>query len=70
MRFTFTLPRIPTPAGRQPTLFGHSGSTGSWLFHCPELDLSIAGTVDQGTAGAAPFRFAPKLLGVLARTPG
>ena len=43
-------------AGRRPvTLVGHSGATGTWLFHCPELDLHLAGTVDQTRAQAIPF---------------
>ncbi|MFI6518190.1 serine hydrolase domain-containing protein [Spirillospora sp. NPDC050679] len=49
--------------GRRPlTLVGHSGVTGTWLFHCPELDLHLAGTVDQTMAQAAPFRFMARCL--------
>jgi CubicO group peptidase (beta-lactamase class C family) len=62
MRFRFRVPRVRTPGGEVPTLVGHSGSTGTWLFHCPQLDVLLSGTVDQATAGAAPFRFLPKLL--------
>jgi D-alanyl-D-alanine carboxypeptidase len=29
------------------TLIGHSGSTGSFLFYCPELDVYLAGTLNQ-----------------------
>jgi D-alanyl-D-alanine carboxypeptidase len=61
----FRLPRWLTPFGAVPPLVGHSGSTGSWLFHCPELDVLLAGTVDQATAGAVPYRFLPKVLRVL-----
>lgn len=28
-------------------LIGHSGSTGSFLFYCPQLDIHIAGTLNQ-----------------------
>lgn len=50
-------------AGRQPaTLVGHSGATGTWLFHCPELDLHLAGTVDQTRGQAIPFRFMARCL--------
>jgi D-alanyl-D-alanine carboxypeptidase len=66
MRFRFPFPRVRTPGGTQPTLIGHTGSTGSWLFHCPELDLVLSGTVDQVTAGAVPYRFVPKVLRVFA----
>ena len=41
---------------RLPVLAGHTGSTGSWLWHCPQLDLMLAGTVDQTTAVTVPFR--------------
>jgi CubicO group peptidase (beta-lactamase class C family) len=61
----FHVPRMIAPFGRVPPLIGHTGSTGSWLFHCPQRDLLFAGTVDQATAGALPFRFVPKLLRAL-----
>jgi hypothetical protein len=63
----FDVPRMIAPFGRVPPLIGHTGSTGSWLFHCPTHDLLFAGTVDQATAGALPFRFVPKLVRVLGR---
>lgn len=44
--------------GRAPlTLIGHSGATGTWLFHCPELDLHLAGSIDQTKGAAVPFRY-------------
>jgi D-alanyl-D-alanine carboxypeptidase len=58
----FQLPRFLTPLHPMPAVIGHTGSTGSWLFHCPELDVRIAGTVNQATAGAVPYRFVPGLL--------
>ncbi|MEU4324751.1 serine hydrolase domain-containing protein [Nonomuraea dietziae] len=42
----------------------HSGATGTWLFHCPELDLHLVGTVDQTKGQAIPFRFMARCLGV------
>jgi D-alanyl-D-alanine carboxypeptidase len=62
----FRLPRVFTPFAPVPAVIGHSGSTGSWLFHCPERDLFLTGTVDQVTAGAVPYRFVPKLLRAVA----
>jgi D-alanyl-D-alanine carboxypeptidase len=62
----FRIPRALTPLSPMPALVGHSGSTGSWLFHCPERDLLLAGTVDQVTAGAVPYRLLPRLLRLLA----
>lgn len=61
----FRLPRVFTPLHPMPAVIGHTGSTGSWLSHCPELDLLLCGTVDQASAGAVPYRFVPKLLRVL-----
>ncbi len=29
------------------TLIGHSGSSGSFMFYCPELDIYVAGTLNQ-----------------------
>lgn len=63
----FKLPRWATPFAAVPAVIGHTGSTGSWLFHCPELDVFLAGTVDQATAGAVPYRFVPQVLSVLGR---
>jgi D-alanyl-D-alanine carboxypeptidase len=61
----FRLPRLLTPFRPVPELIGHTGVTGSWLFHCPELDLILAGTVDQVTAAPVPFRFLPRLIRTL-----
>lgn len=61
----FRLPRLFTPFRPVPAVVGHSGVTGSWLFHCPELDVITAGTVDQATAAAVPYRFVPRLLRAL-----
>jgi CubicO group peptidase (beta-lactamase class C family) len=58
----FALPRWFTPFSPVPPVVGHTGSTGCWLFYCPELDLYTCGGVDQVTAGAVPFRTAPRVL--------
>jgi D-alanyl-D-alanine carboxypeptidase len=63
----FKVGRLNAPGRRPVTLVGHSGSTGSWLFHCPELDLYLTGTVDEVRAGAQPYRFLPKVLRAVAR---
>jgi CubicO group peptidase (beta-lactamase class C family) len=58
----FRVNRLMT-AGRPPlTLVGHSGATGSWLFHCPELDVHLAGTVDQVGGQAMPFPLMSRLV--------
>lgn len=58
----FPVMRIAAPGRRPVTLIGHSGATGTWLFHCPELDLHLAGTVDQTTGQAIPFNLMARLL--------
>lgn len=52
----FRVGRAASPLHRPVTLIGHSGATGTWLFHCPELDVHLAGTVDQTAGRALPFR--------------
>ena len=53
----FNVHRLMT-GGRAPlTLVGHAGGTGTWLFHCPELDVHLAGTIDQSKGAAIPFRY-------------
>ncbi len=61
----FRLPRLFTPFRPVPAVIGHTGSSGSWLFYCPALDLYLCGTVDQVSAAAVPYRFVPKLLRVM-----
>jgi D-alanyl-D-alanine carboxypeptidase len=58
----FELPRWLPPFRGSPALVGHTGSTGTWLFHCPARELLLAGAVDQVTAGPVPFRTLPRLL--------
>jgi D-alanyl-D-alanine carboxypeptidase len=58
----FRLPRYLTPLRAVPQVVGHTGSTGTWLFHAPEPDLYLVGAVNQITAGAVPFRLVPKIL--------
>jgi CubicO group peptidase (beta-lactamase class C family) len=63
----FPIARLFAPGRRRATLVGHSGGTGSWLLHCPELDLLLTGTVDEVNARAVPFRFLPRVLRALHR---
>ncbi|PRY02488.1 serine hydrolase domain-containing protein [Allonocardiopsis opalescens] len=58
----FRVGRLMAPGRRPVTLVGHSGATGTWLFHCPELDVHLAGTVDQTRGQAVPFRFMARCL--------
>lgn len=58
----FQLPRVFTPFRPMPQVVGHTGSTGTWLFHAQEPDLYLTGAVNQITAGAVPFRVVPRIL--------
>ncbi|WP_019623368.1 serine hydrolase domain-containing protein [Thioalkalivibrio thiocyanoxidans] len=58
----FRTPRLLRPFFPVPTLIGHSGASGSWLFYAPEPDLYITGTVDQLKAPAVPFKQVPRLV--------
>lgn len=60
----FQLPRVFTRWRPLPAVIGHTGSTGTWLFYCPEWDLMLAGAVNEVTAGAVPFRVVPKILDI------
>lgn len=60
--FRLQMPRIITGFRRLPEVVGHTGSTGSWLFHSPAWDVYLAGTVNQATAGQLPYRLLPRLL--------
>jgi len=52
----FAPPAMFTGFRRNPTVVGHTGSTGTWLFLSPELEVVFAGAVDQVAAGPVPFR--------------
>ncbi len=52
---------------RLPALLGHTGSTASWLWYSPPLGLLLAGTADQATKAALPFRAIPMALHGLRR---
>lgn len=58
----FAVGRLLAGGMRIPPVIGHTGSTGSWLWYCPQLSLLLAGTVDQGKAVTAPFRLVPRAL--------
>ncbi len=65
----FRLPRIFSPFTPMPAVLGHTGSTGCWLFHCPDRDLFLAGSVDEVTAGALPYRIVPRILRMFPSSP-
>jgi len=61
----FQLPRLFSPVRPMPQVVGHSGSTGTWLFHAPALDVYLVGGVSQITAGPLPYRLLPRILRTL-----
>jgi CubicO group peptidase (beta-lactamase class C family) len=65
LKFLQRMPHKLVPIYPAPAVIGHTGSTGSWLFHCPTLKLMLSGTVDQANAGALPYRLIPKILGMI-----
>jgi CubicO group peptidase (beta-lactamase class C family) len=51
----FRLPRGLAAILKVQPLWGHSGSTGSFLFYSEDLDLYMAGTIDQTESQPKPF---------------
>lgn len=62
----FRLPPSSSSARPVTHVVGHTGSTGTWLFYAPELDVYLTGTVNQTVAAAIPFKLIPQLLSILA----
>jgi D-alanyl-D-alanine carboxypeptidase len=52
----FKLPRFMNMLFKMPPLWGHSGSTGSFLYYSEDLDLYMAGSIDQVESKSKPFR--------------
>lgn len=52
----FKLPRFITMVMKVPPLWGHSGSTGSFLYYSEDLNLYIAGSINQVESKSKPFR--------------
>ena len=59
-------PRWMSPGFSVPPLVGHTGSTATWLFHCPDLEIVLAGTFDVARP-PLPFRVLPRVLRAVAR---
>lgn len=52
---SFELPRLVAISSGLHALWGHSGSTGSFLYRSDDLDLYMAGTLDQTEARVEAF---------------
>jgi D-alanyl-D-alanine carboxypeptidase len=50
-----------------PDAWGHSGSTGAFLYYCPKLDAVLAGTLDQQATEREHVMLIIKAIGVLLR---
>lgn len=48
-----------------PPIVGHTGSTATWAFHCPDLAIVLAGAFDVAQP-PLPFRFLPHVLRAVA----
>ncbi|MBN2042003.1 MAG: beta-lactamase family protein [Spirochaetes bacterium] len=51
----FKLPKFIAEWSNLPPLWGHSGSTGSFLYYSEDMDLYLAGTINQAESQSKPF---------------
>ncbi len=58
----FKFPGIMRTMMNVPPLWGHSGSTGSFLYYSEDADLYLAGTIDQTESKIKPFRLMGKVM--------
>jgi D-alanyl-D-alanine carboxypeptidase len=65
----FKLPSFMSWITNLRPLWGHSGSTGSFLYCSEELGLYMSGTIDQVNGSSKPFRLLGKAMKVLASIP-
>jgi D-alanyl-D-alanine carboxypeptidase len=61
------LPRPLAALTGLPPLWGHSGSTGSFLYYAKKLDLYLAGSIDQAGSTIKPFMLMREIISVAAR---
>lgn len=58
----FELPKFMTLGKKMPGLWGHSGSTGSFLYYSEDLDLYFAGTINKIGSKSKPFQLMYKIM--------
>jgi CubicO group peptidase (beta-lactamase class C family) len=59
------LPGFMTMFRKLPPLIGHLGSTGTFLLYTKDLDLYIAGAINQASSPSKPVRLIAKLLNMI-----
>jgi D-alanyl-D-alanine carboxypeptidase len=62
-------PALSPFLGGFPSAWGHSGSTGAFLYYCPELDAVFAGTLDQQATESTHMMLVIEAIGILLRLP-
>jgi D-alanyl-D-alanine carboxypeptidase len=62
----FKLPAFMSRITNMRPLWGHSGSTGSFLYRSDEFDLFMAGTIDQVNGHSKPFQLLGKAMKIVA----
>jgi D-alanyl-D-alanine carboxypeptidase len=58
----FKLPPLMTEITKLSPLWGHSGSTGSFLYYSQDQDLYLAGTINQVDSKIKPFMLMMKVI--------
>jgi len=58
----FKLPRFMNMVMEVPPLWGHSGSTGSILYYSEDLNLYVAGSINQTESKSKPFRLMGRVM--------
>jgi D-alanyl-D-alanine carboxypeptidase len=61
----FKLPPLATMVTNMRPLWGHSGSTGSFLYYSNDLNLYMAGTIDQVESPSKPFKLMARVMKVV-----
>jgi CubicO group peptidase (beta-lactamase class C family) len=65
----FDFPRLDPFLAGFPGMWGHSGSTGAFLYYCPDLDAVFVGTLDQQATQQSHVMLIIEAIGVLMRLP-
>lgn len=61
----FKFPRFMRMVMKVPPLWGHSGSSGSFLYYSEDHDLYLAGTINQTESKIKPFRLMGSVIEVI-----